>query len=211
MSSVERAKATQIANIQKKTGKSLDELTNLIQSSGLSKHGELRNMLMEKLGLGFGDATNLVHFVLKTDVEIAAKEMGLSTADVLDDIYSGPKVSLRPIHEKLISSIQQFGEFEIAPKKGYVSLRRKRQFAMLGPASNTQFELGINVKNLETDERLVEQPAGSMCNYKVRLTDADQVDEIVVSWVRRAYQAAGQILANAPQNLEYYRLSRATD
>jgi len=191
MSSVERAKATQIANIQKKTGKSLDELTNLIQSSGLSKHGELRNMLMEKLGLGFGDATNLVHFVLKTDVEIAAKEKGLSTADVLDDIYSGPKVSLRPIYEKLISSIQQFGEFEIAPKKGYVSLRRKRQFAMLGPASNTQFELGINVKNLETDERLVEQPAGSMCNYKVRLTNADQVDEIVVSWVRRAYQAAG--------------------
>jgi hypothetical protein len=62
---------------------------------------------------------------------------------------------------------------------------------MLGPASNTQFELGINVKNLETDERLVEQPAGSMCNYKVRLTDADQVDEIIVSWVRRAYQAAG--------------------
>jgi hypothetical protein len=126
MSSVERAKATQIANIQKKTGKSLDELTNLIQSSGLSKHGELRNMLMEKLGLGFGDATNLVHFVLKTDVEIAAKEKRLSTADMLDDIYSGPKVSLRPIHEKLISSIQQFGEFEIAPKKGYVSLRRKR-------------------------------------------------------------------------------------
>jgi hypothetical protein len=191
MSSVERAKATQIANIQKKTGKSLDELTNLIQSSGLSKHGELRNMLMEKLGLGFGDATNLVHFVLKTDVEIAAKEKGLSTADVLDDIYNGAKVSLRPIHEKLISSIQQFGEFEIAPKKGYVSLRRKRQFAMLGPASNTQFELGINVKNLETDERLVEQPAGSMCNYKARLTNADQVDEIVVSWVRRAYQAAG--------------------
>jgi hypothetical protein len=191
MSSVERAKATKIANIQKKTGKSLDELTILIQSSGLSKHGELRNMLMEKLGLGFGDATNLVHFVLKTDVEIAAKEKGLSTADVLDDIYNGAKVSLRPIHEKLISSIQQFGEFEIAPKKGYVSLRRKRQFAMLGPASNTQFELGINVKNLETDERLVEQPAGSMCNYKVRITNADQVDEIVVSWVRRAYQAAG--------------------
>jgi hypothetical protein len=191
MSSVERAKATQIANIQKKTGKSLDELTNLIQSSGLRKHGELRNMLMEKLGLGFGDATNLVHFVLKTDVEIAAKEKGLSTADVLDDIYNGAKVSLRPIHEKLISSIQQFGEFEIAPKKGYVSLRRKRQFAMLGPASNTQFELGINVKNLETDKRLVEQPAGSMCNYKVRITNADQVDEIVVSWVRRAYQAAG--------------------
>ena len=191
MSSVERAKATQIANIQKKTGKSMQELTELILSSGLSKHAELRSMLMEKLGLGYGDATMLVHFVLKTDTQIVVQEKGLTTVDVLDEIYSGPKASLRPIHEQLMSTIEQFGEFEIAPKKGYVSLRRKRQFAMLGPATNTRFELGINIKNLEADERLIKQPAGSMCNYKVRLSEVNQVDEKIVSWVRMAYEAAG--------------------
>ena len=191
MSSVERAKATQIENIQKKTGKSLQELTELIQTSGLSKHGEIRSMLMEKLGLGYGDATMLVQFVLKTDVQLIVQEKGLSTDDVLAEIYSGPKANLRPIHDKLMEAINQFGDFEIAPKKGYVSLRRKRQFAMLGPATNTRFELGINVKDLEADERLIEQPAGSMCNYKVRLTDPGQVDETVLSWVRRAYEIAG--------------------
>jgi hypothetical protein len=191
MSSVERAKATQIANIQKKTGKSMEELTELILSSGLSKHGELRSMLMEKLGLGYGDATMLVHFVLKTDTQIVVQEKGLTTVDVLDEIYSGPKASLRPIHDQLMSAIEQFGEFEIAPKKGYVSLRRKRQFAMLGPATNTRFELGINIKNLEADERLIEQPAGSMCNYKVRLSEVSQIDEKIMSWVQMAYEAAG--------------------
>jgi len=191
MSSVERAKATQIANIQKKTGKSLEELTGLIQTSGLSKHGEIRSMLMEKLGLGYGDANMLVQHILKTDVLLVVQEKGLSTEDILDEIYSGPKASLRPIHEKVMSAIQQFGEFEIAPKKGYVSLRRKRQFAMLGPATNTRIELGINIKNIEADERLIEQPAGSMCNYKVRFSEAEQVDETIVSWVRRAYEAAG--------------------
>jgi hypothetical protein len=191
MSSVERAKATQLDNIQKRTGKSLDELSEQIHSSGLTKHGEIRSMLMEKLGLGFGDATNLVHYVLKTDPQLVAQEKGLSTSQVLDDIYAGPKANLRPIHEKLISAIEQFGEFEIAPKKGYVSLRRKRQFAMLGPATNTRVELGINLKHLEADERLIDQPAGSMCNYKVRLTGADQVDETVVSWVRQAFEVAG--------------------
>jgi hypothetical protein len=191
MSSIERAKATQLANIQKRTGKTLEELSDLIQSSGLSKHGEIRSMLIEKLELSYGDANSLVLFVLKTDAQQVAKEKGLSTTDVLDEIYTGPKASLRPIYDMLMSTIQQFGEFEIVPKKGYVSLRRKRQFAMLGPATNTRFELGINIKNLETDERLIEQPAGSMCNYKVKLTEANQVDEIVIGWVRKAYEAAG--------------------
>jgi hypothetical protein len=77
------------------------------------------------------------------------------------------------------------------PKKGYVSLRRKRQFAMLGPGSNTRVELGINSKSLEEDERLIPQPAGGMCNYKVKLTDVTQVDEAIVAWVRKAYEAAG--------------------
>ena len=191
MSSVEQAYATQIANIQKKTGKSLDELTALIQSSGLSKHGEIRSMLMEQLNLGHGDANTLVHYVLKTDDERAAQEKGLSSDAVLDEIYSGPKASLRPIHEKLMGAINQFGEFEIAPKKGYVSLRRKKQFAMLGPASNTRFELGLNHKSLSGDERLIAQPAGGMCNYKVKLTEASEVDEAIIDWVKQAYEAAG--------------------
>lgn len=191
MSSIEHAKLTQLANIQKKTGKTLDELTTLIQSSGLTKHGEIRSMLIEKLGLMYGDAHNLALYALKGDAQLAAKEKGLSTSQVLDEIYSGPKASLRPIHEKLMSAIQSFGEFEIIPKKGYVSLRRKRQFAMLGPATNTRFELGINIKSLEPDERLIEQPAGSMCNFKVKLVDISQVDETVLRCIRMAYDAAG--------------------
>ena len=191
MSSIERAKATQLANIQKKTGKSLEELTQLIQSSGLSKHGEIRSMLTEKLGLSYGDAHNLALYALRKDAQLVAKEKGLSSLQVLDEIYTGPKAGLRSIHDKLMQAIEQFGQFEITPKKGYVSLRRKRQFAMLGPATNTRFELGINIKQLDDDERLIAQPAGSMCNYKIRLTSPDQVDQEVIDWVRMAFDAAG--------------------
>ncbi len=191
MSTVERAKMTQLSNIEKKTGKTLEELTAFIQSSGLSKHGEIRSMLMEKLGLTYGDAHNLALYALNADAQLAAKEKGLSTSEVLDEIYSGPKASLRPIHDKLMSAIDQFGEFEIVPKKGYVSLRRKRQFAMLGPGSNTRVELGINIKSIEDDDRLIPQPDGSMCNYKVKLTDENQVDDTIIAWVRKAYEAAG--------------------
>jgi len=90
-----------------------------------------------------------------------------------------------------MSAIVELGPFELAPKKGYVSLRRRRQFAMIGPATKTRVEVGLNIKGLDPHARLLEQPAGSMCNYVVRLTEAGQVDDELVAWIRRAYDAAG--------------------
>lgn len=191
MSSVEKAYNTQIQNIQKKTGKSLAELADLVKQSGLSKHSEIRSMLQKELSLGFGDANSLVHAILQSDGERAAQAKNLSQDQVLDEIYSGPKAALRPIHERLMKAIRDFGEFEVAPKKGYVSLRRKKQFAMIGPASNTRVEVGLNVKNLPAHDRLVEVPPGGMCNYKVKITEAAEVSDELISWLRQAYESAG--------------------
>jgi Domain of unknown function (DUF5655)/Domain of unknown function (DUF4287) len=191
MSTVEQAVETQITNIQKKTGKSLEELNKMIAASGLEKHGEIRSMLIEKLGLGYGDANSLVHYLRKSDGESAAREKGLTEFDVLDDIYKGPKASLRQIHTKIMDTLHTFGEFEIAPKKGYVSLRRKKQFAMVGPGSSSRVDLGINHKNLPQNPRLLAQPAGSMCQYIVRLTSPDEVDAELIAWLKNAYTNAG--------------------
>ena len=191
MSTLDQARETQLKNIQTKTGKSLDELTALIQSSGLTKHGEIRDMLKRELGLGHGDATMLVHFAMQSDGQSAAEAKGASTDDVVDEIYSGAKADLRPIHDRLMEAINQFGEFEVVPKKGYVSLRRKRQFAMIGPATKTRVEVGINSKTLETTDRLLSMPLGGMCQFKVNVTDASQVDAELIAWVKQAYDGAG--------------------
>ena len=188
MDSIDKAVQTQLNNIQKKTGMSLAELSAFVKKSGLSKHGEIRDMLKEKLGLGHGDANTLVHVVLKSDGTRAAE--GKSMDAVMDEIYTGAKAAQRPIHEVLMKHINKFGEFEIAPKKGYVSLRRKKQFAMIGPKTNTRFEVGINAKDLKKSPRLVEQPKGSMCNYIVALTDAKEVDAELVAWIKSAYEGA---------------------
>ena len=189
MSSLDKAVQTQLENIQKKTGKSLAELSVIVQNSGLTKHGEIREMLKAKLGLGHGDANALVHAVLRSDGTREAE--GKSGDAVLDEIYSGAKAGFRPIHEKLLKEIEKFGEFEVVPKKGYVSLRRKRQFAMIGPKTNTRFEVGINARDFGKNARLSEQPMGSMCNYIVSLTDVKGVDTELIGWIRSAYEGAG--------------------
>ena len=188
MSTLDKAVQTQINNIQKKTGMSLDELSAIVKKSGLSKHGEIRDMLKEKLGLGHGDANALVHAVFESDGTRAAE--GKSEDAVLDEIYSGAKAGFRPIHEKLMKEIQKFGEFEIVPKKGYVSLRRKKQFAMIGPKTNTRFEVGINAKDFKKNARLLEQPKGSMCNYIVNISDAKEVDAELIAWIKSAFEGA---------------------
>jgi len=188
MSSIDKAVQTQIDNIQKKTGKTLAELSTIAKKSGLAKHGELRDMFKEKLGLGHGDANALVHAIFESDGTRAAD--GKSGDAILDEIYSGAKAGFRPIHEKLMKEINTFGEFEIVPKKGYVSLRRKKQFAMIGPKTNTRFEVGINAKDLKKNARLLEQPKGSMCNYIVNVSDTQEVNSELIGWIKSAFEGA---------------------
>ena len=42
-----------------------------------------------------------------------------------------------------------FANNEIAPKKAYVSVRSKKQFAMLQPSTKSRFDIGLIIKNQE--------------------------------------------------------------
>jgi hypothetical protein len=186
MSSLDKAVQTQLANIQAKTAKSLEELYALIDRTGLEKHGQIRDMLKNDLGMGHGDANTVVHFYLRR-----GEEEPSSADDALAGIYEGVKAGLRPIHEAIMAEVDAFGNFEVAPKKAYVSLRRKKQFAMVGPATKTQVEVGLNMKGVPATDRLVEQKPGGMCQYRVRLSDHSEVDAELVGWIRTAFDAAG--------------------
>ena len=191
MNVVDRATETQLKNIQTRTGKTLDELYALIRKSGLAKHGEIRDLLKRDLDMGYGDANALAGAFLKSAGRGAVQAGEATTDDIVGTLYAGAKADLRPIHETLMAAIDELGPFEIAPKKGYVSLRRKKQFATVGPATKTRVDVGLNMKGIQTTERLTELPAGGMCQYRVSLTEAKEVDRELVAWIRLAYESAG--------------------
>lgn len=184
---MDKAVATQLANIEKRTGKTLAQLAKVVTGSGITKHGELVAMLKADHGMGHGDANTLVHHVLKSDGASAAAASGSSPDQVIDEIYTGPKAALRPIHDALMAAITKFGPFEIAPKKGYISLRGKKQFAMIGPATNSRVEVGLNMKDVKGTVRLEAQKPGGMCQFKVKVTTAAEVDKELIGWIRQAY------------------------
>lgn len=190
MDSLDKARVTQLNNIQKKTGKTIDEIRIIIHESGLQKHAELRQMFIDRFGLGFGDATSLVHFAQQSDGQSAAEAAQASPQEILDGIYTGNKASLRPLHDAVMNEISKLGEFSIAPKKGYLSLRRKRQFVMIGPGSKNRLELGLNMKGIPPTERLIEQPPGGMCQYKVFFSFEKEIDAELIGYLRTAYNTS---------------------
>jgi len=72
MNNLDKAVATQLASIKRRTGKSILELAQIVKNSTLSKHGELVKMPRTDLGMGHGDANMVVHFALKSDGQSAA-------------------------------------------------------------------------------------------------------------------------------------------
>lgn len=187
MNVVDKALQTQLVNIQERTGRSLEELYAVLSGTGLEKHGQLRDYLKKEMGMGHGDANTVVALFRQPRDSGDATNAG----DPLDAIYTGPKEHLRPFHEEIMKQVRAFGAFDEAPKKAYVSLRRKKQFAMVGPATKSQVEVGLNAKDLSGSDRLVEQKPGGMCQYKVRISDADAIDDELIGWLRAAFDAAG--------------------
>ncbi|MCA8966136.1 MAG: DUF4287 domain-containing protein [Planctomycetes bacterium] len=186
MSTPDQATQTQLANLEKRTGKKLAQLHAALAKAGLDKHGQMVAWLKSEFGMGHGDANLVAHLF-----RAAAGPTAAAGDDPLAAIYAGGKAALRPLHDAVMAKIGAFGAFEIAPKKTYLSLRRSKQFAMVGPGSKGRLEIGINLKDAEGDDRFVAQKAGGMCQFKVWLTDSKEVDKELVAFLRAAFDAAG--------------------
>ena len=196
MADPQAAVQTQLKNVQTKTGRTIGELHAAVAAAGLAKHGERRSWLMEHFKLGYGDANMVANFIGKPLPELGAgvpegKSAPVADADPLEAIYAGAKAPLRPLHDAVMKVVQGFGDFESAPKKSYISLRRKKQIAMHGPATKDAVEIGLNAKGLPPHQRLKLQPPGSMCQATTRISSVAEIDTVLKGWLKRAYDAAG--------------------
>jgi hypothetical protein len=141
MATVEEGLQAQIRNIEATYGKPMSEWLAIIAASGLTKHTDIVNMLKNDYGMTHGAA----HRVSILARQNAAQQTGTDgDSDPVSALYTGKKASLRPIHDALMSAVHGFGDdVELAPKKGYVSLRRRKQFAMIQPSGAGRIDLGL--------------------------------------------------------------------
>lgn len=183
---MDQALVTMFENLKKNTGKSLAEWIKIVKDEKLTKHGEIMKFLKEKHLFTHGFANMVALKTLKTD---AGSSENLN--ELIEKQYSG-KEHLFPIYTRLLNEIKQFGdEFEIAPKVSYVSLRRKKQFAILQPATKTRFEIGLNIKD-QRGEGILEliKSTNSMCSHKICIESESEITEEVIKWIKISFDSS---------------------
>ena len=182
MDKTDKALQTMISNMPEKTGKSLAQWKAILKTKSFSKHSEAVNFLKKEHQVTHGFANTIVSL---------SKEEDSTPTDLVEVQYKG-KENLFPIYEQLLDLVKGFGEdVVITPKKTTVSIIRKRQFALIKPATKNRIDLGLKLKDVPTTERLGDSgPFGTMCTHRVQLSDSNEIDEELIAWLQQAYQMA---------------------
>ena len=190
MATVEEGLQAQIRNIEATYGKPIDEWLAIIAASGLAKHTEIIAILKSDYGMTHGAAHRVA---LVARQATAGPVVPGQDGDPADVLYAGRKAGLRPLHDALMTAIAAFGDdIEQVPKKGYLSLRRRKQFAMIQPSGAGRIDIGLILKDVPAGGRL-ESAAGfnALFTHRVRLAGPDGLDAELIGWLRSAYDRAG--------------------
>jgi hypothetical protein len=177
---MDKALQTMINNMPEKTGKKLDEWIQILKEANFEKHSVAVSFLKTEHGVTHGFANTIVTL---------SKENNVSCEDLVLTQYNG-KESLKPIYELLITTVENFGsDVVITPKKGSVSIIRKKQFALIKPATKTRIDLGLKLKDVEVQGRLENSgPFGTMCTHRIQLKTIADIDAQVIKWLSMAYE-----------------------
>jgi hypothetical protein len=185
---VDAALQSQIRNIETTYGEPLDHWFKVIDTSGLTKHNEVVAMLKAEDGLAHG-AAHRVSLLARDRHEVGV----VVPTDPAEALYAGAKAGLRPLHDALLGQIRALGDFDIAPKKGYISLRRRKQFAMIQPSTSSRIDLGLVLPATTPVAGRLESAAkfNPLFTHRVRITTTADLDDELRGWLADAFALAG--------------------
>lgn len=172
-------------SLKEKTGQPLEHWIKVLKATNLEKHMQMVKFLKENHGFTHGFANFVSLKAREADAGSHSEE------DLISTQYQG-KENLKSIGEKLIEIAKTFGDdVEVAPKKANVSLRRKKQFALVQPSTKTRIDLGLKFKDKPIKGRLEKSgPFGTMCSHRVQITSIDEIDDELIDLLKAAYNEA---------------------
>jgi len=181
-----------IKELPAKTGRSLDEWVKLIKKSGPRTEAERREWLKSEHGLG----TNYARWLAESAEgkgEDGDPESYLRAAEgYVEKMFAGPKQSLRPIYDALLTLGLKLGkDVKACPCQTIVPLYRNHVIAQLKPTTQTRIDLGLALGSMKGGRRLIDTGGFAKkdrITHRIPVTSIAEIDDEVKHWLRVAYE-----------------------
>lgn len=174
-----------IENLKTSTGKSLPDWITHVRASGITKRNDIIKWLKEKNGFGHMNASLLAGIYLNN-----GKPVYGSTDDLLDNQFA-KAADMRPLYESLTAFVKKhFPNSSVLPKKTYVSILEKREFAAIN-IKPKELRIGFDLGDRAFDEQVGKSKlSGPMprISHMLVLTEKSQLNSDLVELLKASHQ-----------------------
>lgn len=175
----------EIGLLERRTGKGLEHWNARVLEAGIDTEAGLRAWLTEQGVTGYPQ-------MLLVMERFGYPDFLLATADELVDGQYANRPQLRPICDQLLEVAAGLGDVTIQTRKTYISLvGPRRTFAQIAATTRKRVDLGLRLDSERPHGRLLDGRSMGNGSFSVRfpLASVDEVDDEVVIWLQRAYDA----------------------
>ena len=174
-----------IDNLKTQSGKSVPEWMKQLSASGITKRNDLIKWLKEKDGFGHMNASLLAGIYLNK-----GKPVYGNTDELLANQFA-KAAEMRPLYESFIEFVKKhFGNSSVLPKKTYVSILEKREFAAIN-IKPKEVRIGFDLGDRPFDDMVSKSKlSGPMprISHMLVLTDKAQLNGELIELLKSSYQ-----------------------
>jgi hypothetical protein len=181
-----------LAALKQKTGRTLEEWIKFVQKEGPATEKERRAWLKAEHGLGMNYAGWIAEQSVGKGDDGNPETYLRQAEEFVENMFSGPKGSLRPIFNELLKLGRSLGtDVKVCPGKTIVPLYRKHVFAQIKPTTRTRIDLGLALKDTKVPKRLIDTGGFAKkdrITHRIEITSVKDIDAGVKKWLKTAYE-----------------------
>jgi hypothetical protein len=181
-----------VVGLREKTGRSLDDWMNFIQTAGPPDEKARRAWLKEKHGLGTNSAWWLAERSVGKGVWDDTPEDYLKTAERNVEAMFAKKEALRPLYAELLKFALSLGaDVKACPCQTIVPLYRRHVFAQLKPTTRTRLDVHLALRDTPAPPRLINTGGFAKkdrLTHRIPISHPSDIDDEVRHWLRFAYE-----------------------